>query len=212
MKSESRNNRRISATISLGLAVADDTTTMLERATEGDEGAAAKLMPLIYDQLRRLARRCFDRRRGGEGLTLQPTALVNEAYLRLIKTEAVGFNSRTHFLAVAATAMRQVLLNHLKHRGRRKRGGGWKRITLSGIAAPKESETAIEALVEALAKFSELDRRATRVVEMRFFAGMTESEVAAALGVSERTVQYDWSMARAWLLRELKRHGEGTDK
>lgn len=156
------------------------------------------LQTAVYATLRGLAQR-YLRRSGGDAL-LQPTALVHEAWMRLAGGQGAACESRTHFQAVAALAMRQVLIDHLRAGGRRKRGGGWERITLSGLNAETGlGEVDLLALDEALAALAALDERAARVVALRFFGGLTEAEIASELGVSQRTVRGDWRMARAWL-------------
>jgi RNA polymerase sigma factor (TIGR02999 family) len=169
---------------------------------EGDRSAIIEqFFPLVYDELRSLAAGYLHRERRDH--TLQPTALVNEAYLRLID-QRVGFASRGHFLAIAATAMRRVLVNHARDRGRLKRGGAARRETLeSGHTIVDEPDLDLAALDEAMERLAALDPRKVQVVEMRFFAGLSEEDVAAALGVSTRTVKRDWQIARAWLRREL---------
>ena len=182
-----------------------DTTQLLTQASRGDEAAAAQLMPLVYDELRELAGRYLAR--GGEGgaSTLQPTAIVHEAFLRLVGHQKRDFEGKTHFYAVAAVAMRHVLIDHVRGRKRAKRGGEWKRITLAdGPHISTAGQLDLLALDEALTKLAELDERAARVVELRYFSGMTDRDIGEALGISERTVRNDWSMARAWLQCELE--------
>jgi RNA polymerase sigma factor (TIGR02999 family) len=173
-------------------------TSLLAAAREGDARALDRLLPLVYADLRALAER--EMRRESPGHTLQPTALVHETYLRLGGApESAG--DRTHFLAIAARAMRQVLVDHARRRDAAKRGGGAAPVTLTdGIGAGPLDFDEILALDRAL---EALDTRQRQVVECRFFAGMEESEIAAALDVSERTVRRDWAKARAWLYREL---------
>jgi len=181
-----------------------DTTELLTQASRGDEAAAARLMPLVYDELRALAGHYLAR--GGEGgaSTLQPTAIVHEAFLRLVGHDKGDFKGKTHFYAVAAVAMRHVLIDHVRGRKRAKRGGEWKRITLAdGARVSSGGQLDLLTLDEALTKLAELDERAARVVELRYFSGMTDREIAEALGISERTVRNDWTMARAWLRCEL---------
>ncbi len=178
----------------------EETTRLLQSASGGDEKAAARLMPLVYEELRRLAHRHLDSQKGTDPLALEPTAMVHEVFLRLVDKETVDFAGQTHFYAVSATALRQVLLDHIRGSRRAKRGGDWRRVALTdSIAITNGSNVDLIALDEALARLAELDERAARVIELRFFAGMTEAQVAAALQVSERTVRNDWSMARAWL-------------
>jgi len=155
----------------------------------------------VYDELRRAADACF--RGQPADHTLEPTALVNEAYIRLAKRED-GFSDRSHFFAVAVTAMRQILVDHARRRAAAKRGGGWRRVTLSGAVVPGASrEVDLLDLEQALTKLSELDERKARVIELRFYGGLTIDEVAALLEVSAITVNRDWWTARAWLQREL---------
>jgi len=167
--------------------------------------AADELLPLVYDQLRRLARRLLSRERPGH--TLQPTALVHEAYLKLVDQTRVDWKGRTHFFAAGAQAMRHILVDHARGRGRAKRGGGWNRVTLGEDAAPFADggldADELLALDEAMQRLAKLDERSARVVELRFFGGLTVPEVAHVLAVSTRTVEGDWTHARAWLNREL---------
>ncbi len=181
-----------------------EATELLERASRGDQAAVRRLTPLVYDELRALARQCLPANDMGGAATLQPTALVHEAFLRLIKQDTVDYEGRTHFLAAAAVAMRHVLIDHARARQRAKRGGQWQRITLADAGTITQNDQIdLLALNDALAKFAEVDQRAARVVDLRFFGGMTEVEVAHTLGVSERTVRNDWTTARAWLRCEL---------
>ncbi len=187
-----------------------DTAQLLDLTSLGDKAAAAELTSRVYEELRALARRYFARGGTGDAVTLQPTILVHEAYLRLVDQSRTDFKSQTHFFAVAALAMRHVLIDYARGRKRAKRGGGWQRITLTGIAAGARSdEVELSALNEALDELAKLDARAAKVVELRFFGGLTEKGVAVALDVSERTVRNDWSMARAWL-RSTLRDGDET--
>jgi len=162
---------------------------------------AEELVQEVYKKLRALAGSYF---RGQPGQhTLQPTALVHEAFLKLAAADPESWNDRSHFLAVAATAMRQILTDHARRRRAEKRGGHRERVTLSGIAASDSSDVDLLALEEILGKLAAVDERAARLVELRFFAGMTEDEAATALGVSTRTVQKDWRRVKAWLAVEL---------
>lgn len=173
---------------------------LLSRAAQGDGSAAARLMPLIYDELRELARRLLAKRGPGDAITLQPTAVVHEVFLRLVDQKTADVHSRTHFYALAAVAVRHVLIDHARGRRRAKRGGDWRRISLAdAVAVTCHSEVDVLALDEALSTLAELDERAAKVVELRFFAGLSEKDVADILDISERTVRNDWSMARAWL-------------
>jgi len=185
---------------------AEDVTALLAAARGGDDGALERLLPVVYADLRAVAER--EMRREAAGHTLQPTALVHEAYLRLAGA-AENAGDRTHFLAIAARAMRQVLVDHARRRDAAKRGGGAPPVTLTDAvgAGPLDLDELL-ALDRAL---DTLDPRQRQVVECRFFAGMEESEIATALGLSERTVRRDWAKARAWLYRELY-PGSGTDR
>lgn len=188
-----------------------EATKLLNAARDGDTSAASRLMPLIYDELRRIARGYLNR--GGPAeLTLQPTALVHEAYVKLADETLTDLNGQTHFRALAARVMRQVLIDHLRSRGRARRGGDWQRCTIGG-AADLAGEEPLEALAlaEALEQLAELDERAAKVVELRFFGGLTEEEIGRALGVTSRTVRSDWNMARAWLRSKLTGIPPGMD-
>ena len=170
----------------------------------GDESALDRLMPLVYEDLRALAKSYLRRRRPDD--TLETTALVHEAYLRLVHQEKVDWKSRSHFFAAAAQAIRHILVDHARARGRAKRGGAWRRVTLDeAVAITERRDVDVLALDEALNKLASLDHRQSRVVESRFFGGLTIEEVGCALGVSPRTVNDDWTVARAWLRRELHR-------
>jgi RNA polymerase sigma factor (TIGR02999 family) len=184
--------------------------------------AADKLLELVYDDCRRLAASYLQRENAGH--TLQPTALAHEVYMRLIEQNRVDWKGKTHFMAIAAQAMRRLLIDHARGRDRQKRGGGWKRVSLdagpggssrgSAIMDPRTKKKKtddgvdIEKLNDILAELTELDERQARIVEMRFLAGMTVEQVAEALGVSKRTVEGDWTMARAWLRKRLSEEGE----
>ena len=175
---------------------------LLALAGGGDPTALDRLFPVVYDQLRVLARAQLGRERAGH--TLDPTALVNEAYLKLVVGPQVPWQGRTHFFAIAARAMRQVLIDYARRRGAAKRGGGWQQTTLSGDRVGFEIRLdELLSLDSALDRLGELDERLRQVVEYRFFAGLTEQEIAELLGVTERTVQRDWIKARAWLHKEL---------
>ena len=157
----------------------------------------------MYRELRALGASFFQQR--GAGHTLQPTALVHEAYLRIVRHDKPEWSGKAHFFGVAAKAMRQILSNHAKGKARKKRGGDWHRVTLDRAVALSDSVRDIDlvGLDEALGRLELLDARQARVVELRFFAGLTVDDVAMVLAVSPRTVELDWRMARLWLRREL---------
>ena len=179
-----------------------DVTTLLEQASSGDESAVRRLMPLVYDELRRLAE--FYLRQERDDHTLQATALVHEAYLRLIKQDQVDWQNRAHFFGVAAQSIRRILVDHARHHQRIKRGGDRQRLALDDDVAMDEGRGLdLIALDDALTSLGSLNKRAAEIVELRFFGGLTREEVAEYLGVSVRTVADDWRYARAWLRREL---------
>lgn len=193
-----------------------DATQLLAQAANGDRAAADRLLPLVYDQLRKAAQLQMDGERRNH--TLSATSLVHEAYLKLVGPREVAWAGRAHFYAAAAEAMRRVLLDHAKSRGRVRRGGGLGRIdfdqtaTLGGPAASDDGpdQTDFVALDEAVCRLASRDPRMGEVVRLRFYAGLEISEVALALGFSVRTVKSDWAFAKAWLERELApRHGAG---
>ncbi len=171
----------------------------------GDKAALDALMPIVYDELRKLAKRYM--RRQNPNHTLQTTALVNEAYLRLIDSSRVRWQDRTHFFAIAAQLMRRILVDFARARNSLKRGGEQIQITLDErIEAPFEKETNLVALDEALQKLAKLSQRQSQIVELRYFGGLSEEEIAETLEISTRTVRRDWSLARAWLYRELSQN------
>ena len=182
---------------------AHDVTGLLLSWREGDAAALERLIPLVYDDLRRVARAQLRRERPGE--SLQATALVHEVYLRLVDAQRMTLSSRTHFFAVSARLMRQVLTDHARRKLADKRGGGVTLISLDemSVAATQTSVVDVLALDEALEALSALDARQCRVVELRFFAGLNIPEVAEALEVSTATVEREWAMAKAWLYRRL---------
>jgi RNA polymerase sigma factor (TIGR02999 family) len=163
-----------------------------------------KLMPLVYDELRQMAKRHMDRQQAGD--TLQTTALIHEAYLRLVDQSEAQWQNRAHFFAVAATAMRHILVDHARARQAAKRGGVARAVTLDEAAAVSVERAAeLVALDDALESLAAFDQRKSRVVEMRYFGGLTVEETAEALRVSPETVARDWRLARTWLLRELSK-------
>jgi RNA polymerase sigma factor (TIGR02999 family) len=170
----------------------------------GEQSAFDQLAPLVYDELRRIARRHMGRERGGH--TLQPTALVNEAYLRLIDVKRIQWQNRQHFFAMAATIMRRVLVDAARARNFHKRGGGAPTVSLNdALDVSKEPDRDLVELDEALKTLSVVDPRKAQVVEMRYFCGLSVEETADALQVSPGTVMRDWRLAKVWLLRELAR-------
>ncbi len=170
---------------------------------QGDETALDRLIPLVQQQLHQIARRCMAGERAGH--SLQATALVNEAYLRLINVKDVAWHDRAHFLAVAARMMRRILVDHARSRHYQKRGGDAVRVTLDeALIVASEPDQDFVALDEALTALAAVDARKSQVVEMRFFGGLTLEETAEALQVSRDTVKRDWKMAKLWLLRELR--------
>jgi RNA polymerase sigma-70 factor (ECF subfamily) len=185
----------------------EDVTGLLRAWSEGDQAALEKLMPVVYAELHHLAKRYMGREQVGH--TLQTSALVNEAYLRLIDAHDVHWQNRTHFFAVSAQIMRRILVDFARARQNLKRGGGAGRVTLDdALVVTPESGTDLLALDEALGRLAALNQRQARVVELRYFGGLSEKEVAQVLGVAPRTVRNDWSLARAWLYKELSRGGE----
>lgn len=181
-------------------------TRMLIDLSKGHKKAAEELMPLVYTEFRRLARKQL----AGEGdhHTLQPTALVNEVYLKLIQQDRVDWKGKTHFFAIGAQAMRRILIDHARKRNRIKRGGDRARVEFDvDLALSPSKDEDLLALEEALEKLEKLDERQARIVELRFFGGLTVAEVAEVLDVSKRTVESDWTMVRAWLRRELVEGG-----
>ena len=180
-----------------------EVTRLLRAARDGDAGAIDRIVPLVYEDLRRLARRQVGRRFGPQ--TVRPTELVHEAYVKLCSGGAESAVDRAHFLAIAARAMRQVLVEEARHRHAAKRGGGWQRATLSGNHSVADFD--LDELLTLNDTLEELDPRQRQVVECRFFGGMEEIEIAEALGVTERTVRRDWVKARAWLYSALAERG-----
>lgn len=179
-----------------------EVTRLLRRLNDGDREAAEPLLAYVYGELRGLARGQLHR--GPGRTTLQPTALVHEAYLRLVGSEEADWQSRQHFFAVSARAMRQVLIDHARARAAEKRGGDRQRVPLDAVLVEIE-ERAVDllALEEALERLTEVDEQLARIVELRFFTGLDHGEAAAALGLSTRTVERGWRTAKAWLHQAL---------
>ena len=176
---------------------------MLTLAARGDTAAARRLIPLVYDELRKLAAGYLRQERPGH--TLQPTALVHEASLRLLDYSRLDPKSRTHFMCMAAREMRRALIDHARRHGARKRGADWVKVTLDQVVLPTEGRSVdLLDLTQALEELAVLDPRQAEIVELRFFGGLTEEEVAGHIGLSLRTVEREWRMARAWLHRQLK--------
>lgn len=175
----------------------------------GDQGAREALIPLVYDELRRLARRHLRRERPDH--TLQSAALVHEAYLRLIRQDQPQWQNRAHFFGVAAQLMRHILVDHARNRVAAKRGAGAPRLTLDPeVALPREREIEVVALDDALNQLAALDLQQSRVVELRFFGGLSIEETSVVLGISPATVKREWATARAWLQREMKNKDTST--
>lgn len=179
-------------------------TRILADLRGGDPAAAERLLPVVYDELRVIAQRIFKSQRSEEK-TLQPTILVHDVFMKLSQKTDMEWESRIHFFAVAAKAIRDLLVDDVRKQQAAKRGGGWKRVTLSGLDANNSNEEMIDVidLEEALKRLGEIEPRQERIVELRFFGGLTVDEVAEVLDVSARTVMYDWRMARAWLRTHL---------
>jgi RNA polymerase sigma factor (TIGR02999 family) len=178
-------------------------TELILESRGGSSEALDRLFPLVYEEMRRMAHRALQRERASH--TLNTTALVHEAYLRLVDQERAGWNDRAHFLAIAATAMRRILVDYARRQKRLKRGGERRPVTLDEamLVADQRADTLL-ALDEALASLGAMNERLSRVVECRFFAGLTTEETAAALQVTTRTVERDWQKARAWLYLRLE--------
>ncbi len=177
-------------------------TQLLAAWSEGDQSALNAMMPLVYGELHRMARRFMARQNPGH--TLQPTALINEAFIKLVGNENKEWKNRAHFFGVAAQAMRHILVDYARSRNYAKRGAGAQRVELDqAVAVTDEASGDIVALDDALNELSKVDRRKSQVVELRYFGGLTVEETAEVLKVSTITVMRDWSLAKAWLYREL---------
>ena len=180
-----------------------EVTRLLVDWGNGDQAALDELIPLVYDELRRLAGRYM--RRESQGHTLQTSALVNEAYLRLIDQKSVQWQNRAHFFGVAAQLMRRILVDHARSRSRVKRGGGAQMVSLAGQAVVSKEAAEVIALDDALKNLAEMDPRKSQIVEMKFFGGLTNEEVAEVLNVTSRTIEREWRKARAWLNRAISK-------
>ncbi len=177
-------------------------TQLLEDWSNGNQAALDQLYPLVYDELRRMARRYMSRERKDH--TLQTTALINEAYLRLVEQRHVHWQNRAHFFAISAQIMRRILIDHARRYAYTKRGAGAQKISLDEAAVvARDRATELLSLDEALHSLAEIDPRRSQVVELRFFGGLDNDEIAAVLKISPNTVTRDWNMARAWLYQEL---------
>jgi len=177
-------------------------THLLKEWSNGDERALNELTPLVYGELRQQAARYMRKERPGH--SLQATALINEAYLRLVDVKNVQWQNRAHFFAIAANLMRRILVDHARRRDAEKRGGSQVLLTLDdAFAASKHGDVDLLAIDQALTKLATIDSQQARVVELRFFSGLTVEETATALNVSPKSVKRDWSVARAWLRREI---------
>jgi RNA polymerase sigma factor (TIGR02999 family) len=186
--------------------VSHQITHLLIDWSKGDELALEQLMPLVYEELRRMARNYM--RRQPSGHTLQATELIHEAYLKIAKSDEQNWQNRAHFFGVAAKAMRQILVDYARSKNNQKRGGWQDRVTLTDdTAVIKNKSREIVALDDALKKLEEIDERRSRVVELKFFGGLKREEIAEVLKISIETVNRDWSFARTWLLRELANAG-----
>jgi RNA polymerase sigma-70 factor (ECF subfamily) len=182
----------------------EEITGLLKAWADGEPAALDRLTPLVYAELRRMARRYMAKER--EGNTLQTTALVNEAFLRLVEVDNVRWQDRAHFFAVSAQMMRRILVDAARARGSEKRGGAAVKVDLNeSIDAVQDRGSELVALDDALDALAKLDPRKAKVVEMRFFGGLSAEETAAVLKISAQSVLRDWKIARAWLMREMKR-------
>jgi RNA polymerase sigma-70 factor (ECF subfamily) len=182
----------------------DDVTRLLARWKDGDDGALQQLVAIVHEELRRLARRQMAGERPGH--TLQPTALVNEAYLRLVNLKQMQWQDRAHFLAMGARLMRRILVDFARSRGYQKRGAGAQQVSFTEALEVAEGQpTDVVALNDALEALADVDERASRVVVLRFFGGLSVEETAEVLTVSLETVKRDWKFAKMWLLRHLEK-------
>ena len=181
-----------------------EVTVLLNQLNDGDESAPERLLPLVYDDLRRLARAYFADEKPEH--TLQPTALVHEAYIRLVNWENVDWQNRAHFFAVAAEVMRKILIDHARKKNAQKRSGGQKILLDEAVSFSSEKELDLINLEDALIALEKLDARQAKIVELRFFGGLSIEETAYVLKISETTVKREWTFAKAWFQRELTRN------
>jgi RNA polymerase sigma-70 factor (ECF subfamily) len=183
--------------------VSGNVTQFLIDWSQGDPGALENLMPLVYNELRRLAR--LKLLRLEQNPTIEPTSLVHDAYIRLIDQNRVNWQNRAHFFAIAAETMRRILVDHARSRLRKKRGGGRKQVSLeSALVASDLKDFNLLALNDALDRLAAIDEKQARIIELRFFAGLSIEDTATVMKISPRTVKREWAMARAWLYREMK--------
>lgn len=180
-----------------------DVTNLLIDWNHGDESALDRLIPVVYDELRRLANRCMAQE--GPGHTLQSTAVVHEAYLKLIDQQRIHWHNRTQFFAVAAQLIRRILVDHARIANASKRGGAARKLSLDENIAFESRHLDLVALDDAMATLARFDPQQSRVIELRFFAGLTIEQTAETLGISPATVKRDWITAKAWLFKELNR-------
>lgn len=184
-------------------STSNEVTQLLVEWGQGDQQALNQLMPLVYNELHRIAARYLRRERAGH--TLQSTALINEAYLRIVNINEITWQNRAHFFGVAAQIMRRLLVDHARSKLYAKRGGGAARVTLDeAIVGAAEREVDLLALDSALQLLAEIDPQQNRIIELRFFGGLTIEETAEVLGISTATVKRDWKMAKAWLFGKIK--------
>jgi len=186
---------------------AHEVTQLLSALSRGDQDAGAKLIPVVYNELRRLAGSYMRRERPDH--TLQATALVHEAYMKLVEQQSVNWQSRAHFFGVAAQLMRRILIDHARGHLRQKRGGEYRKVSLNdAFIFSTEQSAELVAVDESLQRLAQMDERQARVVELRFFGGLSVEEAASVLNISAKTVKRDWSVAKAWLYADLKeQHG-----
>lgn len=185
------------------MAQSKDVTELLIDLSKGDERAVDELLPAVYDELRRIAKYYMSRERSFH--TLQPTALVHETYLKLIDQRQADWQNRAHFFGLAAEIMRRILVNHARDRVAQKRGGELQQVSMSvAIDTFQKQEVEILALNDALIELAKIDERKSRVVELKFFGGLTSKEIAEVLQISDATVEREWSFARAWLFDAMK--------
>lgn len=187
------------------MASKEETTRTLIDLTHGGEDAAAKLIPIVHEKLKAIAARYMKQERRDH--TLQASALLNEAYVRLFDEKQLNWEGKAHFVALAAEAMRRILVDHARRRAAAKRGGGWGKVPLDAKLAESEAKDAVDliAVDDALEELKKLHARQARVVELRYFGGLSVKETACALAISERTVNHDWDFARLWLRQWLDR-------